>query len=547
MKRTISNKRKVKFGVMIFVALLAVLAFIGCGSATTHYVNPGGSIQAVVNAASDGDMIIVREGVYTENVDVNKRLTIRSKNGYASTIVQAAILNDHVFKVTTDYVNISGFTIEDALIDRKAGIYLYDVEHCTVSNNTAVNNWRGIYLKYSTNNILINNNASNNEEDGIFLGSSDNNILRDNNISNNIFGIFLGSSNNNILANNNLNSNNLLGIYLETSSNNTLINNTMSENNHNFGIRGEDLSEYIQNIDTGNKVDGEPIYYLVNQQNKQIPYNAGYVGVVNSTNITVKDLTLINNEEGVLLAFSTNSIIENVNASSNGDGIYLWRSSNNILKNNNASNNEDGICLGRSSNNILTKNTANSNSYYGIYLTSSSNKNTITSNNVLNNRHGIYLSFSSNNKIYINNFINNRDNVYSGSSTNTWNSTEKITYIYTSSRYTNYLGNYWSDCKGIDTNEDGVGDYPYCIPNDNADIYPLREQYDIYVTKGGKEGIIGFEAIFAIAGLLVVAYLLGRRRLKRMPPNLFGGGRLELKKRCPRISKNMRGQKKYEK
>jgi hypothetical protein len=81
------------------------------------------TIQAAVDAVNAGDTIIVRDGTYTENVNVNKRLTIKSENGPDSTIVQAANPNDHVFEVTADDVTISGFMVTGA---RKfyAGIYL---------------------------------------------------------------------------------------------------------------------------------------------------------------------------------------------------------------------------------------------------------------------------------------------------------------------------------------------------------------------------------------------------------------------------------------
>ena len=73
------KKKKMKSGrrfgkVFAFAVLFAMLAFvsIGCASAATHYVNPGESIQAAVNAANSGDTIIVRGGTYTENINVYK-------------------------------------------------------------------------------------------------------------------------------------------------------------------------------------------------------------------------------------------------------------------------------------------------------------------------------------------------------------------------------------------------------------------------------------------------------------------------------------------
>ena len=36
-------------------------------------------------------------------------------------------------------------------------------------------------------------------------------------------------------------------------------------------------------------------------------------------------------------------------------------------------------------------------------------------------------------------------------------------------------GNFWSDYRGIDSNNDGVGDTPYIIDGLNQDRYPLME------------------------------------------------------------------------
>jgi uncharacterized repeat protein (TIGR01451 family) len=168
----------------------------------------GTSIQAAIDNATAGDVICVKDGTYNENVDVNKRLTIRSENGAASTSVRAA-RDGYVFEVTADYVNISGFHVTGAT-RVTTGIYLYGANYCNISDNIANDNsYHGIFLNSSSDNYLINNTASENKGDGFKLESnSSHNSIIGNNASDNdkngirLYGTAGNPSSHNIVANN---------------------------------------------------------------------------------------------------------------------------------------------------------------------------------------------------------------------------------------------------------------------------------------------------------------------------------------------------------
>ena len=243
----------------------------------------GTPIQHAINNAASGKTICVKDGIYHENVDVGNRLTIRSENGSASTIVNASDPNDHVFDVTADYVNISGFTVQNATGYANAGIHLDGVAHCNISNNTAYSNdYFGICLYFSSNNTLTGNTAYSNEdgiylssscnyntladntaysnEDGIYLRSSCNyNTLSGNTAYSNDYGIYLRSaiSNNNNLTSNTAYNNSYYGIYLWHSTNNNLTNNTANENsNHGIYLYSSSYNMLSNNIASNNQYGG---------------------------------------------------------------------------------------------------------------------------------------------------------------------------------------------------------------------------------------------------------------------------------------------------
>jgi len=183
----IPNK-KITLIVIIFVF---ILDFAGAVSAETLYVPDDYlSIQSAVDAASSGDIIIVRKGTYIENIKINKSLIIKSEEGPEKTVVKAKDADKSVFTVwSNENVTISGFSVEGANREISAsGIELNSIGKCNIINNVLSNNYAGIGLVFSNNNVITNNNISNNTE-GIILVTSDNNKIYKNNIKNNFAGL----------------------------------------------------------------------------------------------------------------------------------------------------------------------------------------------------------------------------------------------------------------------------------------------------------------------------------------------------------------------
>jgi len=397
------------------------------------------TIQEAINNANEGDSIFVRNGTYYENVVINKTVSLIGENPI-NTIIDGGKTGSVVY-VRAINSSISGFTIQNSgTSNRASGVRVSHSSGNNISLNVITNNDCGIFIYGSSKNTMSNNTIN----------------------ANRIYGIHLWSSSNNTLTNNTI-SNNYNGIIKEGSSNNILKNNTAFGNLYNFGVGGWELSHFVHDIDTSNKVDGKSIQYLVNKKDIVIDssWDVGYLCLVNSTNMTIKDLALtIRNWHGIKLAYTKNSRIENVTISRTSYAIDFSRSSNNIVINTNILN-RNGIRLSASNDNTIINNSISST--WDAFYFHLSNNNTITGNHINNNEHGIRFYSSSTNKIYNNNFISNMNQAYvsSDSLNNIWDNG------YPSG------GNYWSNhaCGG----NPSYGSQPYIIDADNIDRYPFQD------------------------------------------------------------------------
>jgi parallel beta-helix repeat protein len=158
------------------------------------------TIQEAINAAEEGDTILVMSGFYREAVVVNKTLSLQGTNK-RDTIIDG----NNSWTVVTVWANsssISGFTIQNSG-DYPEGLIIEYSSGNSIHGNTIKNSGnRGIEINQINNEVT--DNEVLNAYYGILLMSSSNNSVANNKVVNSVYGIMLyeGCQNNTVHANN---------------------------------------------------------------------------------------------------------------------------------------------------------------------------------------------------------------------------------------------------------------------------------------------------------------------------------------------------------
>jgi len=486
--------------VLLFILCSALFSLSEIGTvkaSETIYIRSDGSVEGTDKIQRDGD-------VYTFTADIF--------DSYGIVVERDNIVVDgagYTLQGTGNYTGIS-------LVDR-SNVTVRNVEIRNFSSGIRISDtWFG---SGGSRNNVTNNNITNNTGHGIVIADSKLNEA------------FCG---NNIVFGNTITSNDC-GIFISYSTNNVLRNNQMNNNTYNLWVECENNlppSDFVNDIDASNTVDGKPIYYWVDERDKTVPSDAGYVALINCTAITVNNLNLANNGQGVLLVSTTNSTItkNNITNSLEGvqlygpygycnynsvvgnkitantrHGIHLWESHNTIITENHiAKNQENGIDLFDSRDSDITGNTITENNGCGIKLWFYSGSNTISANYIANNNNGIQIDRSLDNNIIGNNITNNSDNgihlwdsdstsIIGNNITNNGDGIWVYSCYYNIIHHNNFVnntvhagtdgsivtwdngseGNYWDNYTGVDNDGDGIGDTPYVVDENNQDNYPL--------------------------------------------------------------------------
>lgn len=461
--------------IVLLAVILAAIAPIQLrgvlANPTTWTVNDDGSadfkkIQDALNAASSGDTIFVYDGIYNENLDVTKSVSLLGANKETTVIDGKAV--GTVIRITADNVIVANFTVRNAgkkwgpppgsgfpdgciigeivsnvqIVDnifRDAAVCVWIAysSSVNVSDNTVFGGIYGGIIGYSSSSVSMSRNLVDNcGLVGIHLdGYCTYCTIEENTVMSNVEGLELeGGPGANGVEDNTFINNNASIVLNSCGSLNVFRRNTMTNSKHHLVVFGYSLSSFLQDIDLSNLVDNKLVYYFTNLRDQGISPSAcpnlGYLALVNCRNIAVKGFDVFGNGDGILVAYSTGCTFTNITVGGNHGplrwgGFTFYNSSSNQMVDSRVMDNSYAVAFSRSEGNFFRRNL-----------------------------------FIDNERQVISNFLNPFSPVSSEYiSTNIWDDGAQ--------------GNFWSDYTGADANKDGVGDTPYIVDSRNVDHYPL--------------------------------------------------------------------------
>ncbi|MHA1520700.1 MAG: NosD domain-containing protein [Promethearchaeota archaeon] len=419
---------------------------------------------------------------------------------------------------TDKHLIIQNCTIfDDASNNVDEGIYLFSVVNITIRQNTIYNKYFGIQVEGLSEFNNISQNSFTDNKWGIHMytyGGSDANLIEFNLFEGRYSGI-LSQGGKNVYQNNSFNMLSL-GFYVGSDDGNTIANNSFID----CGFEFSDIS--TTNTFYNNSINSQSLLLYENQADLIINNvsNVAQVVLLDCSNITISNMTLVDNSIGIQIIRSSNcelsdNTIEDMrkesikvvydsenntvirNSITNGSfaGIFNgYDSHHNIIQENFVYDSSKGVSViqGDCKNVSIINNTLIKNNMEGISLYNAENC-TILNNSITESTNGISLGFgNSNNSIEANDISNTNYgfSISSDASNNTiWNNfirnsafshVNDQTNIYNNWSY-NSTGNYWDDYieKYPNATTDGrIWNTPYEISSNIFDDYPLFKDFD---------------------------------------------------------------------
>ncbi len=242
----------------------------------------------------------------------------------------------------------------------KTGFIVFSSPNCDLVNCSAYNTSNGFYGSSSN---MINCQSYNNTDIGIYLlreyeekNGGNRDPVNGGNITNcssyrNRIGLY--EEKGSLIQGCDVYDNTEYGCVLSCSADSsefgsTFRDNRFNNNTYNFYAEGWEISGFwYHDIDLSNTVNGKPMYYLVQEDDRILDGSIDVIGLViliSCDNITVRNVEVNSNNQGVLLVGSTDCRIMNCSFSKNKDGIWLYLFSRyNTIMDTHCFSNERGI------------------------------------------------------------------------------------------------------------------------------------------------------------------------------------------------------------
>ncbi|PSQ14025.1 hypothetical protein BRD02_10900 [Halobacteriales archaeon QS_8_69_73] len=131
------------------------------------------------------------------------------------------------------------------------------------------------------------------------------------------------------------------GVLLLDTDRALLRDNVMANNAYNFDVTGS----YDHDIDESNTVNGDPVLYRNGVEDFVLegPTDYGYIGIVNAENVTVRNVTVSNQGNGIHLSNVDGGLVDDVTLTDNFEGIRMQAVDDVTVKRVTARNNIVGV------------------------------------------------------------------------------------------------------------------------------------------------------------------------------------------------------------
>ncbi len=208
-----------------------------------------------INLTANNGSVHVANGVYYENISINKKLSLFGEE-IDSTIIDGNGAGTALFS-TADSIVITGFKFQNSGMSAY-GVRIEYSDRCSIYGNMVTNCYHGISINNSIGARIINNSINNCLYGGLWITDSDSILIKQNEIAANRYGFGMSYSNNIIISGNKISENGIDGgMLIQYSNNNHFLCNTISDNDD-YGIFIKHHSN--NNILKGNMFIGNSTY-----------------------------------------------------------------------------------------------------------------------------------------------------------------------------------------------------------------------------------------------------------------------------------------------